>query len=256
MENWLRNQCDIYNYRAHSFKLSSTIKSFFKATSAENEEDHLRYHLIEERHIGVTSNKSNGAICKENHRNNGKKRNNLGRDGKSLKRDENSSTRLWRSLSLQGYKKRKQQKQEEKSKPVLPAIEMVMRSLFTGMFVLTSLYLLLAYQFGISLAAPGGSPNQETHRPRSRTLGRFSRPIQYARLKPEQFINDFIVTFVIKGNYFNNMSSNDIAMMTMTSLNSQKRQTNDDYGHLRFGKRGEEIFDDYGHMRFGRSGDK
>lgn len=33
-----------------------------------------------------------------------------------------------------------------------------------------------------------------------------------------------------------------------------KRQTSDDYGHLRFGKRGEENFDDYGHMRFGRSG--
>lgn len=33
-----------------------------------------------------------------------------------------------------------------------------------------------------------------------------------------------------------------------------KRQTSDDYGHLRFGKRGEEPFDDYGHMRFGRSG--
>ena len=28
----------------------------------------------------------------------------------------------------------------------------------------------------------------------------------------------------------------------------------DDYGHMRFGKRGgEEQFDDYGHMRFGRS---
>lgn len=34
-----------------------------------------------------------------------------------------------------------------------------------------------------------------------------------------------------------------------------KRQTSDDYGHLRFGKRGEESFDDYGHMRFGRGGD-
>lgn len=34
-------------------------------------------------------------------------------------------------------------------------------------------------------------------------------------------------------------------------LNS-KRQI-DDYGHMRFGKRGEDQFDDYGHMRFGRS---
>lgn len=36
-------------------------------------------------------------------------------------------------------------------------------------------------------------------------------------------------------------------------LEFSKRQTSDDYGHLRFGKRGEESFDDYGHMRFGRS---
>lgn len=33
-----------------------------------------------------------------------------------------------------------------------------------------------------------------------------------------------------------------------------KRQASDDYGHMRFGKRGDETFDDYGHMRFGRSG--
>ncbi|KAK5646404.1 hypothetical protein RI129_004868 [Pyrocoelia pectoralis] len=32
-----------------------------------------------------------------------------------------------------------------------------------------------------------------------------------------------------------------------------KRLVTDDYGHLRFGKRGED-FDDYGHLRFGRSG--
>lgn len=30
-----------------------------------------------------------------------------------------------------------------------------------------------------------------------------------------------------------------------------KRQEFDDYGHMRFGKRGEES-DDYGHMRFGK----
>ncbi|KAF5286789.1 hypothetical protein FQR65_LT02207 [Abscondita terminalis] len=32
-----------------------------------------------------------------------------------------------------------------------------------------------------------------------------------------------------------------------------KRLVTDDYGHLRFGKRGED-FDDYGHLRFGRNG--
>jgi len=34
----------------------------------------------------------------------------------------------------------------------------------------------------------------------------------------------------------------------------QKRQQYDDYGHMRFGKRGGKTndFDDYGHLRFGR----
>ncbi|XP_017763111.1 PREDICTED: callisulfakinin [Eufriesea mexicana] len=35
------------------------------------------------------------------------------------------------------------------------------------------------------------------------------------------------------------------------SVDLNKRQQFDDYGHMRFGKR--EQFDDYGHMRFGRS---
>lgn len=33
-------------------------------------------------------------------------------------------------------------------------------------------------------------------------------------------------------------------------LKSEKRY--DDYGHMRFGKRGDDHFDDYGHMRFGK----
>nr|BAH11170.1 preprosulfakinin [Psacothea hilaris hilaris] len=110
-----------------------------------------------------------------------------------------------------------------------------MKSFFTGMFLLTSLYLLLTYQFGFSSAATGGPTNQEVHRPRTRILGRFARPVtQYARLKPEPYLNDFI-------------DDDDL-------IEFSKRQTSDDYGHLRFGKRGEESFDDYGHMRFGRSG--
>lgn len=34
-----------------------------------------------------------------------------------------------------------------------------------------------------------------------------------------------------------------------------KSKRYDDYGHMRFGKRGEDPFDDYGHMRFGKRGD-
>lgn len=35
------------------------------------------------------------------------------------------------------------------------------------------------------------------------------------------------------------------------TFDMNKRQF-DDYGHMRFGKRGDDKFDDYGHMRFGR----
>lgn len=33
-----------------------------------------------------------------------------------------------------------------------------------------------------------------------------------------------------------------------------KSKRYDDYGHMRFGKRGDDHFDDYGHMRFGKRG--
>lgn len=36
-------------------------------------------------------------------------------------------------------------------------------------------------------------------------------------------------------------------------LDKSKRY--DDYGHMRFGKRGDDQFDDYGHMRFGKRGE-
>ncbi|KAG5886106.1 hypothetical protein JTB14_031705 [Gonioctena quinquepunctata] len=110
---------------------------------------------------------------------------------------------------------------------------MVLRSFSTGVFIITSLYLLLTYQFGIALGAPGSS-SQESHRSRNGGFGRY-RPPQYARIKNEPFINDFIV------------DDDDI-------FEFSKRQGNsDDYGHMRFGRKGEEVSDDYGHMRFGRS---
>lgn len=34
-----------------------------------------------------------------------------------------------------------------------------------------------------------------------------------------------------------------------------KSKRYDDYGHMRFGKRGDDQFDDYGHMRFGKRSD-
>lgn len=114
MENWLRSQCDIYNYRVHTFKLSSTIKSLFK--TRETEKDNLRNCLIEENNNSVTRNttpkksknkeKSHGTSEKISSRNS----------------EEGSDNPIWRRLSLQSYRKRRQQRQEEKSKPVIPAV--------------------------------------------------------------------------------------------------------------------------------------
>ncbi|KAJ3654411.1 hypothetical protein Zmor_013601 [Zophobas morio] len=113
---------------------------------------------------------------------------------------------------------------------------MGMKSVFTGIFLLSSIYLLFIHQFHNASAAPGNVNNLEAHRTRGRPFARLgSRGSgQYARIKPEPF-GEFIV------------DDDDLFELS-------KRQTSDDYGHLRFGKRGEETFDDYGHMRFGRSG--
>jgi hypothetical protein len=42
----------------------------------------------------------------------------------------------------------------------------------------------------------------------------------------------------------------------LDALVDEDKREFDDYGHMRFGKRGEQAagFDDYGHMRFGRAG--
>nr|QXU63184.1 sulfakinin [Dendroctonus armandi] len=61
------------------------------------------------------------------------------------------------------------------------------------------------------------------------------RVVQYRRLKPHAIMNDF--------------EEDDDDVFNL----SKRQQTNsDDYGHLRFGKREEQV-DDYGHMRFGRN---
>ncbi|EFA04708.1 drosulfakinins [Tribolium castaneum] len=111
---------------------------------------------------------------------------------------------------------------------------MGMKSFFTGVFLISSVYLLFIHQFQNVSAAPGNANNVDSHRLRARPFARLTPRTQYSRIKAEPF-NEFIV------------DDDDLFELS-------KRQTSDDYGHLRFGKRGEEPFDDYGHMRFGRSG--
>lgn len=49
---------------------------------------------------------------------------------------------------------------------------------------------------------------------------------------------------------------NLIFLDQLDSLVDEDKREFDDYGHMRFGKRGQQAagFDDYGHMRFGRAG--
>ncbi|XP_057652872.1 uncharacterized protein LOC130891852 [Diorhabda carinulata] len=111
---------------------------------------------------------------------------------------------------------------------------MVLRSFCTAIFLLTSVYLLFSHKFSVSSAAT----NKDVHQrrvSRHNNIDRYSKYPRYNRIKADPFINGFI------------LDDDEF-------LEFPKRQSSDDYGHLRFGrKNGEDISDDYGHMRFGRS---
>ncbi|CAG9837077.1 unnamed protein product [Diabrotica balteata] len=112
---------------------------------------------------------------------------------------------------------------------------MVLRTFCVGVFLITSFYL-FTIKFQSSAAAPS-KDGRERHVSRSVNVERYSRYPQYAKIKPEPFVSDFIV------------DEDDFLELP------KRQQSSDDYGHLRFGRRnGEDISDDYGHMRFGRGG--
>ncbi|XP_044752147.1 drosulfakinins [Coccinella septempunctata] len=101
-----------------------------------------------------------------------------------------------------------------------------MAKVMTAIFFILSVYLLFIHQLHIvSSAIPSYSNRLE-----KLSLGKFKN--RRINQRSDFLFNDFI----------------DEEDLDMTN----KRQI-DDYGHMRFGKRGEDQFDDYGHMRFGRS---
>lgn len=122
MEKWFRNQCDIYNnYRTHSFHVPPSIKSLFK--NRETESENIMNHLSENNNTQLTKTTIKKIGVRECSRNthwvdengNVTKRSNLSR---SFIMDN----QIWRRLSLQSYKKRKQEKQEQRTKPMLPPV--------------------------------------------------------------------------------------------------------------------------------------
>lgn len=108
MAHWIKNQCDVYNYRSYSFRLS-TIKSWLNLQT-ENK-DNSKHNLIEEHNYNKLKNSSiTCKKCDQTEKNNNNKCNQM------------NHSRLLRRFSLQSYKKRKQQKDEEKSKPRIAAV--------------------------------------------------------------------------------------------------------------------------------------
>lgn len=115
MEKWLKSQCNIYNYPAHTFKLSNTIKSLFKIRNCEK--DNLRNCLIEENNNYNISRRTPAKKC-----NNKDKIHGNSEKIRSTNHEYNSANPIWRRFSLHSYRKRKQQKEEEKCKPVIAAV--------------------------------------------------------------------------------------------------------------------------------------
>ncbi|CAH1368947.1 hypothetical protein MTP99_010442 [Tenebrio molitor] len=88
MESWIRSQCSFRNYRSHSFKLSQTLKSLFTGRK-------------------IIQNESDPFIkC----------------DDEVKKDDNKGEEKIWRRLSLQSFRKRREKKQEDKNKPILPEV--------------------------------------------------------------------------------------------------------------------------------------
>ncbi|KAJ3654412.1 hypothetical protein Zmor_013602 [Zophobas morio] len=98
MESWLKNQCN-FNYRSHSYKLSLTVISLFTGKKvARNETDPF---LVSE---------------------DGIKHQQLKDDEKNVNNEEKKEDKIWRRLSLHSFRKKREKKQEEKSKPIIPAV--------------------------------------------------------------------------------------------------------------------------------------
>lgn len=123
MEKWIKNHRDIYNtYKSYSIAIPSAIKTLFK--NPESEIENVS-NLIEENNnaqVKTTTKTRRYAASdrKKSHRK-------VDENGNAVKNESfiknlDLDNQIWRRLSLQSYKKRKQERQEQKSKPLLPAV--------------------------------------------------------------------------------------------------------------------------------------
>lgn len=121
MEKWIRNQCDIYNnYKSYSFSLPLTMKNLLRNCEIESENiiNSIRDNSNSKMKTRIKKNcvsesRENIHIVDEN--------------GNTVKNDKFTKKNvpenlIWRRLSLQSYKKKKQERQEQKTKPLLPPV--------------------------------------------------------------------------------------------------------------------------------------
>ncbi|CAG9863329.1 unnamed protein product [Phyllotreta striolata] len=104
MEQWFKSQYDVFYYRNKSLKITSTLKTLFYSNNSD-----LRNGLIEDSHVVVSS--SDNRKTSDN------------ASGKKKKTGEGGKEEtIWRRMSWQSYRKRKQKREEEKTKPVIAAV--------------------------------------------------------------------------------------------------------------------------------------
>lgn len=121
MKNWIKSQCDIYNtYSPLSFSLPLNVKTLFKNYEFESENV---TSLLEDNNNQSQVTKTTKRIVS------GKRRNHHGVDsnGNNAKCEKSTKSaitdnQVWRRLSLQSYKKRKQEKEAQKTKPLIPSV--------------------------------------------------------------------------------------------------------------------------------------
>lgn len=120
MKNWIKNHCDIYNTYIplpSSFNLPFNVKSLFKNCDTETEN---AINLLE-------GSVKNANITKRTVSEKRKNCRGIDQNGNTIKcekwtKNAITDNQVWRRLSLQSYKKRKQEREEQKTKPFMPSV--------------------------------------------------------------------------------------------------------------------------------------
>ncbi|CAG9767661.1 unnamed protein product [Ceutorhynchus assimilis] len=127
MAEWLKNQYDI-NFRSNIINVSM-IKSFFKKTNDNSDANHILiedcdYYGAKRTCISNNNRQKQSSVHTKAiviFKNNINSNNDIKKNNVNIKFVENEKT-VWRRLSLQSFKKRRQRKIEEKSKPMIPLV--------------------------------------------------------------------------------------------------------------------------------------